>query len=306
MSCPRSGGPAFPPTWCQAALGPLTGSDRCLQLQSLLRQVLCGPAAENCPPASLLRLASPAASPHGPLGPAPPVSGMLPPWLGQQVPLHGTAHPVTRLEQSLAIPSSLCPHRLSGDCSVHSRDQAQDVSHSRKEGTTEPHGALCQPCLHGAVCLLTPRGSSVVLAGSAGLPEPTDLGLRPACFTWSEPKHGGVCPANLRESQQANSVGRLLWDTALDPAHHGSRACTLLVARDLTPAPQISRHAQGWCSAAKPSARGPSREGGKATGTPRAQQYLGSPWDRASCPFYREQVHKHLECRCAKPISALQ
>lgn len=194
MSSSHSGGPASPPTQCQAALGPLTGPDRRLQLHSLLRQVLCQPAVENCPPASLLELASPVPSPHGPLSPAPPVAGMLPPQLGQQVPLHGTAHGMTQLKQSLAVPSSLCPHGLSGDWSVHSREQAWDQGHSHKAGTTKPHSALCQPCLHGAVCLLAPHGSSIVLAGPAGLPEPTDLGLQPACFTRSEPKHGGIVP----------------------------------------------------------------------------------------------------------------
>lgn len=49
-----------------------------------------------------------------------------------------------------------------------------------------------------------------------------------------------------------------------------------------------------------------SREGGRATGAPGAWQHLGSPWDTASCAFYRERVHKHLECWCAKPISALR
>lgn len=53
-------------------------------------------------------------------------------------------------------------------------------------------------------------------------------------------------------------------------------------------------------------AEGPSREGGRAAGAPRARQHLGSPQDKASCSFYRERVHKHLECRCAKPISALR
>lgn len=121
MSSLHSGGPASPPTQCQPALGPLTGLDRRFQLHSLLRQALCRLAAENCPPASLLQLASPVPSPHGPLGPAPPVAGMLSPQLGQHVPLHGTGHRVTLLKQSLAIPSSPCPHGLSGDWSVHLR-----------------------------------------------------------------------------------------------------------------------------------------------------------------------------------------
>lgn len=80
--------PYFPSYTVPGCFGAMTGSGRRLQLHSLLRQVLWRPAAENCPPASLLQLASPAASPHGPLGPAPSVAGML----GQQGPLHGPSH----------------------------------------------------------------------------------------------------------------------------------------------------------------------------------------------------------------------
>lgn len=111
--------------------------------------------------------------------------------------------------------------------------------------TTEQHGALCQPRLCAWLA-----GPSTALAGTDGVPGPTDLGLSPSCFTRSGdvPCKPTLIPASHSEGEGCCGTQPWILHT---------------VGIVLVAVPLISRHAQGWGSAVKPYGRGPQQGGRK-------------------------------------------